>query len=205
MGIVAIIVSMFRWLPAYVVLALAGIMLSEDVLPLPRQGGAPMRGDEKLLKPNASIAPPPSTCAPKTEPQTMDARELAAMEMEHKLIEEQSRKQIAAEAKKGNVSALKQLIVMLGPVDAEVGRSLTPPVSKGMISLVGFKDKTVTQTSVEQFFGTPLTPEREQQLLDAVKSQIAGKDSAGMEVKIAGWWPSEGVMAVSVMPAVKKG
>ena len=202
----ALIRLVIRWLPAFVVLVLAGSLPAEDVLPLPQQKGAPvMRGDGALLKPNASIQPPPSICVPKVETKTMDARELALMEMERKIIEDQARKQIAAEAKKGSASALKQLIVMLGPVDAGVGKSLTPPVSKDRIALIGLEGRRVERVSVEQFFGAPLTPEREQQLLDAVKLQLTGKDGIGMEVKIAGWWPEEGVMAVSVLPWVKKG
>ena len=58
----------------------------------------------------------------------------------------------------------------------------------------------VVGKSLEQFFGAPMTPEREKALLENVKSQLAGKDKPQMDVRIAGWWPDEGVMAVSVVP-----
>jgi hypothetical protein len=186
----------------FVIIGLAGIVSAQDSLPLPKPNAPPVRGvPGGLLKPSMVVRPPVvgDPAGPEALPQ--DARAQALLEMEKKLIQEQSRKQVADEAKKGSASALKQLIVMLGPVDEKLGRSPKPPVTfKDQIALIGLDEGKVASKSLDQFFGTPLTPELQAKLLDSVKTQMAGKDMAKVEVTVAGWWPEEGVMAVSVVP-----
>ena len=187
-------------------LVAAGFALGDD-LPLPQQGALPMRTDDSVLvKPSAVIKPPVS--APITVPamrvpaEDEENRVAAILELERRLMEEQVRRQIALAHANGNASALKQVIVMGGPVDAAVCRAAKPPtVAEGPVALIGLEKDTVVSKSLEHFFGAPMTPDREQELLDAVKSQFAaGKDKTDFEVRIAGWWPDEGVMAVSVVP-----
>ena len=121
--------------------------------------------------------------------------------MERNLIEEQARRQIAEAAKRGNATDLKQLIVMLGPMDVKLSRAATPPVTPdGKLAIIGLKSDEKVGKSLEQFFGAPLTPDREKELLATVKSQLAGKGQEPMNVSVAGWWPKEGVMAVSLVP-----
>lgn len=180
-------------------IGLVGIASARDDLPLPQSGpAAPASG--ALVKPSLSVQPPSDGNQSSAE-DPLDARTQALRAMEQKLIEDQIRRQVAQEAQKGDVSALKQLIVMLGPVDASLCRGPKPPVaSKDRIALIGLAKGKVASKSLDQFFGVPLTPEVERQLLDRVKSQMASKEKAEVEVKVAGWWPTEGVMAVSVMP-----
>lgn len=156
-------------------------------------------GNTGVPKPSATIKPP-SIAKPTQGPQ-IDAREQALLEMERSLIEEQARRQIADASKEGNTTALKQLIVMLGPMDVKLSRAATPPVtSPGKLAIIGLKNDEKVGKSLEQFFGAPLTPEREKDLLETVKTQLAGKGQEPMNVSVAGWWPKEGVMAVSLVP-----
>lgn len=152
-----------------------------------------------IVKPTIIVKPPVAAPAAKEAPQS--ARELALAAMERALIEEQKRKQIAAVARQGNAAALQQLIVMAGPVDAAVLNSPKPPVvPEGRVALIGLDGAATMGKSLDQFFGAPLTPEREKQLLDTVKTQLAGGKSSTMEVKVVAWWPAEGVMAVTLAP-----
>ncbi len=156
-------------------------------------------GDAGSPKPSVAIKPP--TVAKATQGPQIDAREQALLEMERSLIEQQARRQIADAAKQGNATDLKQLIVMLGPMDVKLSRAATPPVTPdGKLSIIGMKGNEKVGKSLEQFFGAPLTPEREKELLETVKTQLAGKGQETMNVSVAGWWPKEGVMAVSLMP-----
>lgn len=194
-----------KWLNLGMLLT-AGFALAED-LPLPQQGSLPMRSDEAVLvKPSAVIRPPvsaPITVPAMRAPSEEDENRVAAiLEMERRLMEEQVRRKIALAHANGNASALKQVIVMSGPVDAAVCRAAKPPtVAEGRVALIGLEKDAVVSKSLEHFFGSPMTPDREQELLDAVKSQFAAnKEKTNFDVRIAGWWPDEGVMAVSVVP-----
>lgn len=160
----------------------------------------PLPGVEAgVPKPSATIKPP--SVAKSTQGPQIDAREQALLEMERSLIEEQARRQIAEAAKRGDATDLKQLIVMLGPMDVKLSRAATPPVTPdGKLAIIGLKSNEKVGKSLEQFFGAPLTPDREKELLETVKSQLAGKGQELMNVSVAGWWPKEGVMAVSLMP-----
>lgn len=177
----------------------ASFALAED-LALPQQGPVPVREDAGLLRPSVVIKAPaggPIT-VPALKPD--EAQELAILEMERQLIEDQVRRQIASANTAGNASALKQLIVMGGPMDAAVSRAAKPPtVPEGRVTLIGMEKDAVVSKSLEHFFGVPMTPDREKQLLDTVKTQLAGKDKPKVEVRISGWWPDEGVMTVSVV------
>ena len=210
---------MLFWRTTCIILSLAGALAAQDsapLLPLPRLGNrqftlpeaelpqpalTPAPGPAPLLKPSLTIRPPVTEPSHVVDTSSMDARELAMLEMEKHLLAEQTKKHVAEEAKKGNASALKQLIVMLGPVNDALARSPKPPVMfEDQIALVGLEPGKVAKTSLEQFFGSPLTPEVEARLLDNVKNQMAGKGKGNVEVKVAAWWPEEGVMAVSVEP-----
>jgi hypothetical protein len=170
---------------------LVGIAGAQD-LPLPSAGTFPGAGGEGALKPTVIIRPP-AAAVPKAAKPT-DAREEAIKEMERQLLTQQA-------VKTGNTIALRQLIVMQGPVDAAVFSAPKPPAAiEGKVALIGLKRDEKVVKNLEQFFGVPLTTEREKQLLETVKSQMAGKTAHGMDVKVAGWWPSEGVMALTLVP-----
>lgn len=190
---------MTGWKPALTVLSLAAFVAAQD-LPLPSAVPPPNSGDGTgIVKPTIIVRPP--VAKPAAGPKVESARDLALAAMEQALLEEQKRKQLAAAAKQGNSAALKQLIVMAGPVDAAVLKSPKPPaVPEGKVALIGLDGSAKVGTSLDQFFGAPLTPEREKQLLDTVKAQLAGGNSGTMEVKVAAWWPNEGVMAVTLVP-----
>jgi len=180
-------------------IGLVGIASAQDDLPLPKSVPAPVSSGA-LLKPSLSVQPPSDgTGSPAEDP--LDARTQALRAMEQKLIDDQIRRQMALEAQKGDASALKQLIVMLGPVDASLCRGPKPPVaSKDRIALIGLAKGKMAIKSLDQFFGAPLTPQVQREILDNVKSQMAAKGKPDVEVKVAGWWPTEGVMAVTVAP-----
>jgi hypothetical protein len=155
-------------------------------------------------RPTLTIKPPaigkvvvPTTPAPLVAEadQDVDAKLQA---LERQLVEVEARRQIAMAHRDGKSSPLKRLIVVSGPMDTAVSRSANAPASKEKVALIGLKDSEVRKR-VEQFFGAPMTPDREKALLETVKTQLAtGKDQGGLEVNLAGWWPAEGVMAVSV-------
>lgn len=177
--------------------------MAED-LALPVQESAPVRvAEPKTLAPNAIIRPPstgPVKVAGPAKPQTT---EKSILELERQLIAAQASRQIAESLVKGNTSELRQLIVVSGPMDTAVSNAPNPPqsASDSKVALIGLPNNETVTKSLEGFFGAPLTPEREKKLLETVKSQFAGgKEMADMEVSIAGWWPEQGVMAVSVVP-----
>jgi hypothetical protein len=134
------------------------------------------------------LAPAKATSKP------TDAREEAIKEMEREVLAAQA-------AKQGNTVALRQLIVMQGPVDTKVfSPPKPPPTIEGKVAIIGLKHDDAVVKNLEQFFGVPMTTEREKELLETVKTQMAGKNASGMDVKVAGWWPKEGVMAVALVP-----
>lgn len=177
---------------------LAASFALADELPLPKSAREP----SGLQIPSAVIRPPvsdPIVVPMMREPVVKD--EETILGLERRLIEEQVRRQIAEAYATGNASKLKQIIVMSGPVDAAVSRAAKPPFALDTpVALIGLEKDAVVGKSLEQFFGAPMTPDREKSLLDVVKDQLAGKDKPKVDVHIAGWWPDEGVMAVSVMP-----
>ena len=181
--------------------AAASLALAEE-LPLPQQGSVPLRNEGGLIKPTVIIKPPSSGLVTVPSAKPDDARELAILEMERQLIEDMVRHQIALAHATGNSTALKQIILMNGPVDATVSRSPKPPAAPaGRVTLIGLSPNEGVSKNLESFFGAPVTPDSERQLVETVKLQMAeGKQVPGFEVHIAGWWPEEGVMAVSVMP-----
>ena len=108
--------------------------------------------------------------------------EESILQIERRVIEEQVRRRIAVAYASGNARALKKLILMNGPVDAAVCRAEKPPkVDGGRVALVGLDKDAVVAKNLEQFFGAPMTPDREQELIDMVKMQLAGKDNAKVQ------------------------
>jgi hypothetical protein len=178
------------WKSLLTLFSLAGLAGAQD-LPLPTARPFPPSGDDGTLKPTLTIRPPTASNTAKPT----DAREEALKEAERQILAEQA-------AKSGNITALKQLIVMQGPLDSAVFRAPKPPASiEGKVTIIGLKHDDKVVKNLEQFFGVPLTTEREKQLLETVKSQLAGKETHGMDVKVAGWWPNEGVMALALVPS----
>lgn len=177
--------------------SLAFCAMAEE-LPLPVAGPMVSGSGEETLRPTMIIKPPVS--APVVTP-GVSAEQMAMLEeMERKLVEDHVRGQIAKAHEAGDAAELKQLIVMNGPVDPALGQAAKPPVhAEGQVALIGLEGSAVAK-NLEDFFGTPLTPEREKALLETVRQRLLaeGKVKAAMDVRIAGWWPAEGVMAVSV-------
>jgi hypothetical protein len=175
-----------------------------DELPLPQPGMLPVREEQPgLEKPSAIIKPPASgvIVVPMQAPVVDAAREQAILETERRVIEEEVQKQILFAQAIGNPSLLKQLILVAGPIDAAVCRAAKPPAAPaGAVAFIGLEKDAVVGKSLEKFFGAPMTSDREKALLELVKKQLAGKDKPLVDVRIAGWWPDEGVMAVSVVP-----
>lgn len=173
------------------------LVVGED-LPLPKSGPLPARESGGLLKPTVVIKPPggrPAVKAPDT------AAELAIIELERGIVEEQTHKLIAEAAKTGKTTELKKLILMNGPIDPAISRALKPPTTgSNRVAHIGLAPSERVSRSVEQFFGAPVTPDSEKALIETVKAQLAGKEKADFDVRIAGWWPKEGVIAVSVVP-----
>jgi hypothetical protein len=193
---------MTRLWPKLVLALTASFALADD-LPLPQPSLLPVREETRLEKPSAIIKAPAIglIVVPESPQNTTAAREAAILETERRVIEEEVQKQILFAYAIGNSSALKQLILLAGPVDAAISRAAKPPTAPdGALALIGLEEGAVVDKSLEQFFGAPMTPDREKALLENVKSQLAGKDKPQMDVRIAGWWPAEGVMAVSVVP-----
>jgi hypothetical protein len=193
---------MTRLWPKIGFLLFASFALGDD-LPLPQPGLLPVREESGLEKPSAIIKPPVSgpIVVPMQAPSVDATREQAILETERRVIEEEVQKQILFAQAIGNSSLLKQLILVAGPIDAAVCHAAKPPAAPaGAVALIGLEKDAVVGKNLEQFFGAPMTSDREKALLEMVKKQLAGKDERLVDVRIAGWWPDEGVMAVSVVP-----
>jgi hypothetical protein len=189
---------MSTWARVFTLLVVSvSLALSED-LPLPK-AGPPPSSEPGFLKPTTVIKPPSAGAQAVRAPES--AAELAIIEMERGIVEDQTHKLIAEAARTGNSTALKKIILMSGPIDPAISRALKPPTSPAnRVAVIGLAPSETVSRSVEQFFGFPVTPDSEKALLEAVKSQMAAKDKSGVDVRIAGWWPKEGVMALSVVP-----
>lgn len=193
-----------------------GLLSPTAVIKPPTSG--PILVTPEMIRPTVVIKPPPADApvavAPVKEEKEVlphvtiggvynpgkTPRELAQAEIERRNQEKAIRQQIAEAHVNGSTTQLRQVIVMSGPVDTSVGRSPTPPSASGQgtkVTLIGIAGNDAVIKNLEPFFGTPVTPDSEKRLIEAVKTDIAGK---GMDVRIAGWWPEEGVMAVSVVP-----
>lgn len=177
------------------VLALPGLPAQE--LPLPVADPAAVFVDEGVLQPTTVIKPPLSRPVLVPANAMQREQEKAILALERKLVEEQARRRIAEAHQSGAAGALKQVIVVNGPMEPSLSRAGKPPQhGSGKVALVGIKDSEVAK-SLEGFFGAPMTPERERALLKTVKERLAV--GGGKEVRLAGWWPVEGVIAVSVL------
>src|SRR6187455_2562214 len=147
-----------------------------DELPLPRP---PAPEQPAMEKPSAIIKLPVSgvIVVPMQAPAVDAAREKAILEAERRVIEEEVQKQILFAQAIGNPSLLKQLILVAGPIDAAVCRAAKPPAAPaGAVALIGLEKDAVVGKNLEQFFGAPMTSDREKALLEMVKKQLAGKD-----------------------------
>ncbi|CAN5905292.1 hypothetical protein BH11VER1_BH11VER1_07040 [soil metagenome] len=176
--------------------------MAED-LALPVNGNAPVRIEEpKALAPNATIRPPSKGPVTVAAPTKQQMAEKAILEMERQLIAAEARRQLTESQLKGNTIELKQLIVVNGPMDTALSNAPKPPAAAdGKVALIGLPNNEKATKSLEGFFGAPMTAESEKKLLETVRSQFASsKEMANMEVSIAGWWPEQGVMAVSLAP-----
>lgn len=177
--------------------------MAED-LALPVAGNTPVRVEEpKALAPNATIKPPSKGPVTVAAPSKKQTEEKAILEMERQLIAAEARRQLTESRQNGNTVALKQLIVVNGPMDTALSNAPKPPTAgaERKVALIGLPDNDKATKSLEGFFGAPMTAESEKKLLETVRSQFASsKEMADMEVSIAGWWPEQGVMAVSVGP-----
>lgn len=177
--------------------------MAED-LALPVQGNAPVRIEEpKALAPNATIRPPSKGPVTVAAPNKQQTKEAAILEIERQLIAAEARRQLTQSQQSGNTVSLKQLIVVNGSMDTALSQAPKPPAAStdGKVALIGLPGNDKATKSLEGFFGAPMTAESEKKLLEAVRSQFAGSmETADMEVSIAGWWPEQGVMAVSVAP-----
>ena len=182
----------------FTLLVVSSSLAKAEDLPLPQSGPLPS-GEGGMLKPTVVIKPPAGGRAVARTPES--AAELAIIEMERGIVEEQTHKLIAEAAKSGNATALKKIILMSGPIDPAISRALRPPTAPAnRVAVIGLAPSEKVSKSVEQFFGVVITPDSEKALLDTVKAQLASADKAAVDVRIAGWWPKEGVMAVSVVP-----
>lgn len=182
-------------------LSLSLALFSQD-LPLPMAGPLPASGNDSTAAPTSIIKPPvPGRAAIAPDQAELRRRELAILEMERRIVEEQVRLQIAEAHKNGTAGEIKKIIVLNGPVDTTVALAPKPPQhGEEKVALVGINDNNVAK-SLEGFFGTPMTPESERKLLETVEKKLGTghPDQKPVKVSIAGWWPSEGVMAVSVV------
>lgn len=172
-------------------------------LPLPQADPLPVViTPPGMERPTLVIKPPGA--GPIAVPQITDQEKLeqAILQKERQIIDELVRNQIALAHAKGKASAIKQVIVMNGPVDAMISRSATPPpASEDKVALVGIEPEAMVSKQLDGFFGSPMTPESEQRLLETVQNQLAAHNTkSNVKVWLAGWWPEQGVVAVSVVP-----
>ncbi len=172
-------------------------------LPLPQQAPLPVfQGSGRAMeKPNAVIKPP--AIGPIVVPQVTarEQEEQAIAEKERQIIDQMLRRKIAMAHATGKAGEIKRVILMNGPSDTLLSLSSTAPTAKaGKLELVGLEPNAAVSKQLDGFFGSPMTPESEQRLLETVRTQLtAANGKGGMpSVRLAGWWPEEGVIAVSV-------
>ena len=191
-------------LPACVLL-LAALTRGQD-LPLPQQGPlpagpeAPVADPTRLLKPTKSIKPPLPQALVVTPSRGSTEQLLTA---EQKLLGDKLAALAGQRAREaGATAALKRLVLVQGPLPPKQDRSVLPPATaKGQsLTLVGINAPKEMVQGLEQFFGAALTPDNEKKLLETVRKGLAGTAEQGRKVEVLGWWPQEGVMAVSVSP-----
>jgi hypothetical protein len=178
-------------------------------LPLPSPGALPkiQTGATGLEKPNLVIRPPGAGVIVVPQVTDREKQEQAIAEKECQLIDEMLRRQIALAHATGKAGAIKRVILVSGPGDAALSQaSAAPLATAGRLELIGIEPNAGVTKQLDSFFGSPMTPESEQRLLQTVKTQLtAEKGKDNLSVRLAGWWPEEGVVAVSVVPEAAPG
>ena len=180
---------------------------AEDLpLPLPLPESTPLpavrSGPTSLEKPNLVIRPPGSGVIVVPQVTEREKQEQAVAEKERQLIDEMLRRQIALAHATGKAGEIKRVILVSGSGDAALSQaSVAPAATAGRLELIGIEPNAGVTKQLDSFFGSPMTPESEQRLLQTVKTQLtAEKGKDNLSVRLAGWWPEEGVVAVSVVP-----
>ena len=180
---------------------------SEDLpLPLPLPDVAPLpavqSGSTRLEKPNLVIKPPGSGIIVVPQVTEREKQDQIVAEKERQLIDGMLRRQIALAHATGRAGEIKRVILVSGAGDVALGQASTAPVATASrLELIGIEPNAGVTKQLDSFFGSPLTPESEQRLLQTVKTQLtAEKGKDNLSVRLAGWWPEEGVVAVSVIP-----
>ncbi|HSI65207.1 MAG TPA: hypothetical protein VLE43_18920 [Candidatus Saccharimonadia bacterium] len=181
---------------------------AEDLpLPLPLPAATPglpviRSGPTSLEKPNLVIRPPGAGVIVVPQITEREKQEQAVAEKERQLIDEMLRRQIALAHATGKAGEIKRVILVSGPGDAALSQaSAAPTATAGRLELIGIEPNAGVTKQLDSFFGSRMTPESEQRLLQTVKTQLtAEKGKDNLSVRLAGWWPEEGVVAVSVVP-----
>lgn len=179
---------------------------SEDLpLPLPLPQGTPLptvrSGPTSLEKPSLVIKPPTRAVITVPEVTEKEKQDQIVAEKERQLIDEMLRRQIALAHATGKAAEIKRVILVGGAGDAALSQAASAPATAGRLELIGIEPNAGVTKQLDSFFGSPLTPESEQRLLQTVKMQLtADKGKDNLHVRLAGWWPEEGVVAVSVVP-----
>jgi hypothetical protein len=186
-------------------LALNSVYAEDLPLPLPLPQGSPLptvpSAPTSLEKPNLVIKVPTAgviTVPVVTEKEKQDKM---VAEKERQFIDEMLRRQIALAHATGKASEIKRVILVSDAGDAAISQAASAPATAGRLELIGIEPNAGVTKQLDSFFGSPLTPESEQRLLQTVKTQLtAEKGKDNLNVRLAGWWPEEGVVAVSVVP-----
>lgn len=178
-------------------------------LPLPQQGASlpTAQGAPSVLeKPSLVIKPPTKSIIVVPEVTEREKQDQIVAEKERQLIDAMVRRQIALAHATGKAAEIKRVILVSGAGDAALSQATSAPATAGRLELIGIEPNAGVAKQLDSFFGSPLTPESEQRLLQTVKMQLtADKGKDNLNVRLAGWWPEEGVVAVSVVPETAPG
>jgi hypothetical protein len=184
---------------------------SEDLplpLPLPETGPLPtvQSGARNLEKPSLVIKVPTTGVIVVPQITEKEKQDKLVAEKERQFIDEMLRRQIALAHATGKAGEIKRVILVSGAGDAALSQAASAPATAGRLELIGIEPNAGVTKQLDAFFGSPMTPESEQRLLQTVKMQLtAEKGQDNLHVRLAGWWPEEGVVAVSVVPETAPG
>lgn len=156
----------------------------------------------RMERPTAVVKPPP--IGPVVVPMVTEREkeEQLVAEKERQIIDQMLRRKIALAHATGKAGEIKRVILMNGPGDTLMSLAATAPTGTAdRLELIGLEPNAAVSKQLDGFFGSPMTPESEQRLLETVRTQLTAANGKGMpHVRLAGWWPEEGVIAVSVIP-----
>ncbi len=149
-----------------------------------------------MLRPTITIKPP-ALPAPVVKAED-------AVAAEQRMLMEKAAALAAQRAQElKTTAALKRLVVVQGPVSQ---KPALPPAADGKtLSLVGLDASKEVIRNLEGFFGVEINDASQKKLLEAVRAGIAASADKDRKVELLGWWPEEGVMAVTVSPIAPKG